>query len=439
MFITKKHIPRRTFLRGAGAMIALPFLDAMVPAGTALAKTAAAARPRMAFVYFPHGAIMEQWTPAKAGRDFELSPILQPLKDFRDKLTIISGLGNRPAESQAVHAIVPATWLSCVHPKQGQEPHMAVTIDQMAAEHIGQETPLPSLEIATEAQGGGGACDRAYGCNYSGTISFRTPTTPLPMEYIPRKLFERLFGRGNTPEERKALVQQYGSLLDMVREDAADLQKRLGARDRAALADYLETVRELERRIQMTEAQDLSKLPLPDVPVGIPESFDQHLNLMFDMAALAFQGDMTRIVNFMMAAEVSGRTYNNVGVPDAFHAVSHHANDPAKKEKLVRIQRYHTEVFAKWLTKLASIPDGDGSVLDHSIILYGSNMSNSDRHNQFPLPTAVIGGGCGKLKGGQHLVYPDHTPLANVHLTLLNRVGIQQEKVGDSTGLITEL
>ncbi|MBX5460042.1 MAG: DUF1552 domain-containing protein [Steroidobacteraceae bacterium] len=439
MFITKKHIPRRTFLRGAGAMIALPFLDAMVPARTALAKTAAAAKPRMAFIYFPHGAIMEKWTPAKAGRDFELSPILEPLKDFRDKLTIVSGLGNRPGESQAVHAIVPATWLSCVHPKQGQEPNMAITVDQMAANHIGQETPLPSLEIATEPQGGGGACDRDYGCNYSGTISFRTPTTPLPMEYNPRKLFERLFGRGDTPEERKALVQQYGSILDMVREDAAALQARLGARDRAALSDYLETVRELERRIQKTEAQDLSKLKLPEVPVGIPENFDHHLNLMFDMAALAFQGNMTRVVNFMMAAEVSGRTYNIVGVPDAFHAVSHHANDPAKKEKLVRIQRYHTQVFAKWLAKLASIPDGDGSLLDHAIILYGSNMSNSDRHNQFPLPTAVVGGGCGKLKGNQHLVYPDHTPLANVHLTLLQRIGVEQDKVGDSTGLITEL
>jgi len=439
MFITKKHVPRRTFLRGAGAMIALPFLDAMVPARTALAKTAAAAKPRLAFVYFPHGAIMEKWTPAKAGKDFELSPILEPLKDFKDKLTIVSGLGNRPGESQAVHAIVPATWLSCVHPKQGQEPNMAITVDQMAANHIGQETPLPSLEIATEPQGGGGACDRDYGCNYSGTISFRTPTTPLPMEYNPRKLFERLFGRGDTPEERKALVQQYGSILDMVREDAAALQARLGARYRAALSDYLETVRELERRIQKTEAQDLSKLELPEVPVGIPENFDQHLNLMFDMAALAFQGNMTRVVNFMMAAEVSGRTYNIVGVPDAFHAVSHHANDPAKKEKLVRIQRYHTQVFAKWLTKLASIPDGDGSLLDHAVILYGSNMSNSDRHNQFPLPTAVVGGGCGKLKGNQHLVYPDHTPLANVHLTLLERIGVEQDKVGDSNGLITEL
>jgi hypothetical protein len=420
-------------------MIALPLLDAMIPARTALAATAAKAMPRMAFIYFPHGAIMEKWTPATEGKGFELTPILTPLKNFQDKLTIVSGLGNRPAESQAVHAIVPATWLSCVHPKQGQEPHGGVTCDQIAAQHIGQDTPLPSLEIATEAQGGGGACDRDYGCNYSGTISFRTPSTPLPMEYNPRKLFERLFGRGDTPEERQALVAQYGSVLDMVREDAADLQKTLGQRDQAVVSDYLETVRELERRVQKTQSQDLSKLKLPQVPVGIPDSFDQHLNLMFDMAALAWQGNLTRIVNYMLAAEVSGRTYNNVGVPDAFHALSHHANDPAKKEKLVRIQKYHTEVFAKWLTKLANTPDGDGSLLDHSLILYGSNMSNSDRHNQFPLPTAIVGGGCGKLKGGQHLKYPDHTPVANVLLTLLDHAGVPVDKIGDSNGKIAEI
>src|SRR5690606_8856444 len=343
-----------------------------------------------------------------------------------------------PAESQAVHAIVPATWLTCTHPVKGQEPNLAVSVDQIAAQHIGQDTPLPSLEIATEPPGGGGACDRDYGCNYSGTISYRTPTTPLPMEYIPRKLFQRLFGRGDTPEERKELVQQYASVLDMVKEEAAQIERTLGPRDRAMLSDYLETVRELERRVQKTEAQDLSHLELPQVPVGVPASFDEHLNLMFDMAALAYQGNLTRIVNFMMAAEVSGRTYNNVGVPDAFHALSHHANDPAKKERLVRIQRYHSQVFARFLKKLSEIPDGEGSLLDHSIILYGSNMSNSDRHNQFPLPTTLFGGGCGKLRGGQHLRYPDHTPLANVMLTILDRIGIEQEKFGDSTGVLSE-
>ena len=439
MFITKKYLNRRTVLRGAGAMIALPLLDAMIPAATALANTAAKPLVKLGFVYFPHGAIMEKWTPEKEGTDFELGPILEPLKPFQKQLTIISGLGNRPGESQAVHAIVPATWLSCTHPKQGQDPNMAVTVDQIAAKYIGQDTPLPSLEIATEGAGGGGACDRDYGCNYSGTISYRTPTTPLPMEYNPRKLFQRLFGRGDSPEERKELIEEQASILDMVQDDASALQRTLGVRDRAMLNDYLDTVRELERRVQKTQSQDLSHLKLPNVPVGNPESFDQTMNLMYDMAALAYQANLTRIMNMMVAAEVSGRTYNNIGVPDAFHAVSHHANDPVKKDKLVKIQNYHTKVLAKFLTKLSTTPDGDGSLLDHSIILYGSNMSNSDRHNQFPLPTAFIGGGCGKLKGGQHLRYPDHTPLANALLTMLDRAGVPVDKVGDSTQKFAEV
>jgi hypothetical protein len=439
MFITKKYLHRRTFLRGAGAVIALPLLDAMIPAGTALANTAAKPLTRLGFVYFPHGAIMEKWTPTAEGSNFELSPILEPLKPFQKQLTVISGLGNRPGESQAVHAIVPATWLSCTHPKQGQDPNMAVTADQIAAKYIGQDTPLPSLEIATEAPGGGGACDRDYGCNYSGTIAFRTASTPLPMEYNPHKLFQRLFGRGDSPAERKELVQEQASILDMVSEDASALQRTLGVRDRAMLSDYLETVRELERRVQKTQAQDLSHLKLPNVPVGTPDSFDQTMNLMYDMALLAYQANLTRIMNFMVAAEVSGRTYNNIGVPDAFHAVSHHANDPAKKDKLVKIQHYHTQVLAKFLTKMASTPDGDGSLLDHSIILYGSNMSNSDRHNQFPLPTAFIGGGCGKVKGGQHLRYPDHTPLANALLTMLDRAGVPVETLGDSNQKFAEV
>jgi len=438
-FITRKYISRRTVLRGAGAAIALPLLDAMIPASTVLAQTAAKPTVKLAFLYFPHGAIMEHWTPEKQGRDFELTPILEPLKPFQKQLTIVSGLGNRPAESQAVHAIVPATWLSCVHPKQGQDPNMAPTADQIAAKAIGQDTPLPSIEISTEDHGGGGSCDRDYGCNYSGTISYRTATTPLPMEYNPRNLFQRLFGRGDSPQERKELVQEYSSVLDMVSEDAASMNRKLGARDKAMLSDYMETVRELERRVQKTQAHDLSKLKLPDVPVGVPEKADEELNLMLDMAALAYQGGLTRIINYMFAAEVSGRTYNWIGVPDAFHAVSHHGNDPATKAKLVKIQNYPTKVLAKWLTKLKDMPDGEGSMLDHSIILYGSNMSNSDRHNQFPLPTALIGGGCGRIKGGQHLVYPDHTPVANVLLTMLDRAGVPLEKIGDSTGQMAEI
>src|SRR5258708_4942861 len=322
MFLTKKSPPRRTFLRGAGAMIALPLLDAMIPAGTALANTAAKPLTRLGFVYFPHGAIMEKWTPTAEGSNFELSPILEPLKPFQKQLTVISGLGNRPGESQAVHAIVPATWLSCTHPKQGQDPNMAVTADQIAAKYIGQDTPLPSLEIATEAPGGGGACDRDYGCNSSGTIAFRTASTPLPMEYSPHKLFQRLFGRGDSPAERKELVQEQASILDMVSEDASALQRTLGVRDRAMLSDYLETVRELERRVQKTQAQDLSHLKLPNVPVGTPDSFDQTMNLMYDMALLAYQANLTHLRNFMVAAKGSGRTHIDTVVPDSLDAGS---------------------------------------------------------------------------------------------------------------------
>jgi hypothetical protein len=438
MFITKKHLSRRTVLKGAGVAVALPLLDAMIPAASALGATAAARRPRLGFVYFPHGAIMEQWTPAAEGKGFPLSPILTPLKDFHQQLTIISGLGN-PVADGPVHSLAPATWLSCTRPQKGQEPNMAPTCDQIAARAIGQDTPMPSLEIATESGGGGGSCDRDFGCNYTGTISYRTASTPLPMEYNPRKLFQRLFGRGDTPAERTELNRQYGSVLDMVAEDAASLNARLGQRDRALVSDYMETVRELERRMQKAASQDLSGLKLPEVPVGIPENTDEYLNLMFDMAALAWQANLTRITNFMIAAEVSGRTYNNVQVPDAFHAVSHHGNDPEKKAKLVRIQTYHTQVFAKGLKRLAATPDGEGSLLDNAIILYGSNMSNSDAHNHFPLPTALVGGGCGKLKGNQHLRYPDHTPLANALVALLDRAGVPTEKLGDSNGVISEI
>ena len=438
-FITRRHISRRAMLRGAGAAIALPLLDAMIPAGTALANTAAKPALRMAFVYFPHGAIMDQWTPQGSGRDFKLSRILAPLADYQKQLIVVSNLGNRPAESAAVHAIVPGTWLSCVHPRESQDPYGGVTIDQMAALKIGQDTPLPSLEVCTENGGGGGSCDRAYGCSFSGTVAFRTPSTPLPMEYNPRNLFQRLFGRGDTAEERKALGEQYDSILDMVQSDAASMRRRLGVRDQAVLADYLDSVREVERRIQKMEAQDLSHLNLPAVPMGVPEQFPQEQMIMFDMMALSFQANLTRIASMMMAAEVSNMTYNFIGVPDAFHPVSHHQGDATKIEKLVKIQSFHSQQVAKFLKRLADTPDGDGSLLDHSMIVYGSNMSNSNAHNQYPLPTAVLGGACGALKGGQHIVAPEHTPLSNLWVTLMNRAGIPMDKLGDSTGQFAEI
>jgi len=431
MFITRKHLSRRTFLRGAGVAVGLPLLEAMIPASTALSQTAAKSSPRMGFVYFPHGAIMDRWTPATEGVDFEISPILKPLEKFKKQLTVISGLENKAAIAPPVHALSPGTWLSGVAPRKSQAPVAGVTIDQMAAQHLGQDTPFPSLELATEVRANGGACDREYGCSYAGTLSFRTPSTPLPMENDPRKLFQRLFGQGDTPQERKNIARQYSSLLDLVSEEAADLQRSLGARDRVVLSDYLESVREIERRVEKMEARDLSKLTLPDAPAGIPNAFDNHINLMFDMVALAFQANLTRVFTFMMCGEATSLSYNQIGVPDGFHPISHHQNDKTRIEKLVKIQTYHTEIMAKFVSKLAALPDGDGSMLDHAILLYGSNMSNSNAHNHYPLPSAIIGGGNGKIKGNQHLKYADQTPLSNLLLTLVQRAGIPTEKVGD--------
>jgi hypothetical protein len=431
MFITKKHLPRRTFLRGLGATMALPLLDAMIPARTALAQTAAAPSLRAGFIYFPHGAVMSQWTPEKTGTDWEFTPILKPLEAFKKQMTIISGLENKAAIAPPVHALSPGTWLSGVAPRKSQDPWGGKTIDQMVADKIGQDTPFPSLEVAIEARGGGGSCDREYGCSYAGTISFRTPNTPLPMETDPRKLFQRLFGQGDTLQERKNISKQYSSVLDLVSKEAADLQRSLGPADKAVLGDYLETVREIERRVEKMEARDLSKLNLPPAPTGPPANPDAHLNLMLDLIALAYQGNLTRVFSLMMAGEVSGLTYQVVGVSDAYHPISHYGADKTKMDKCVKIQTYYSSVMAKFLTKLKSLPDGEGSMLDHTMIVWGSNMSNSDRHNHFPLPMTILGGANGTVKGGQHLKYPDQTPLSNLLLTVVQRAGVETGKVGD--------
>jgi hypothetical protein len=439
-FITRKYLSRRTVLRGAGVALALPLLDAMIPAATALAATAAAPKPRLGFIYFPHGAVMEKWTPTTTGRDFAFTPILEPLAPYRDQLTIISNIGNKPGESRAVHALVPATWLSCVHPQETLAPNMAATADQIAAQHIGQETPYPSLEVATaQGHGVGSACERGFGCTYSGTLSFSTPTTPLPIESNPRQLFLRLFGSGDSPEERQFLNQQTTSILDMIAAETNSLSRTLGAQDRSALSDYMESVREIERRTRNAEQGDIAKLHLPEVPGATSENFDEHLNLMFDLMALAYQGNLTRIQSFMIAAEVSDQTYNHIGVPDAFHALSHHGNDEAKKARLAKIQRYHTQAFARFVGRLKDMPDGDGSMLDHSLLLFGSNMSNSNAHNQYPLPTTLLGKACGQVKGGQHINFEQRTPLANVLLTMLQRTGVSIDKLGDSTGAIAQV
>jgi hypothetical protein len=436
MFITRKHLDRRTVLRGVGASVALPLLDAMIPAATALAATAAAPRPRMGFVYFPHGAVMQHWSPQATGTEFELAKILEPAKKHRASMTIVSGLRNRGGESNTPHAIIAGTWLGCVKPAVSHDPKAGTTVDQMAAKALGADTAFPSLELATE---GGAVCDPAYGCSYGHTVAFRSPTQPLPMEFNPRKVFYRLFGQGDTAEERAAITRETGSILDAVAGDAAVLQNRLGTRDRAAVADYLDSVREIERRIQKVQTEGMGGVQLPDAPVGIPASFEEHLKLQFDQIALAWQANLTRVATFMMAREVSMRTYNNLGISDAFHPLSHHQENPAKIEKLVKVQNFHTQVFSTFLDRLAATPDGDGSLLDHSIILFGSNMSNSDRHNNDPLPSAVFGRGYGKIKGGQHLKYPQDTPHANLLLTLLDRAGVPVEKVGDSTGTFAEV
>ena len=442
MFITKKHLSRRTVLKGAGVSLALPFLDAMVPASTALAQTAAMPKLRAGFFYLPHGAMMgntthgpsmDKWTPSGSGADFKLSPILSSLEPYKKYISSFGNLENA-ASAGSVHTLNPATWLSATRPDTGgPRAHMAVTLDQVLAKVISQDTPLPSLELASEstvqvAAGGGGS--------YT-TLSFRDAESPLPMEYNPRKVFLQLFGEGDTSQERAAISRQSSSILDLILDRTKKLQGELGGPDRAALDGYLESVREIERRTQMAGAKSLGSLKIPDAPVGELEDFDKQVKLMFDLLALAYQADLTRVASYIMVAEGTNRTYNHIGVPDAFHPVSHHANDLERINKLVKIQTWHVEKFAEFIAKMAATPDGQGTLLDHSIFMYGSNMSNSDLHNNYPEPNIVVGGGNGKMKlGGQHLTLADRTPIANLHLTLLQKAGVAREKFGDSTGVI---
>jgi uncharacterized protein DUF1552 len=439
MFITRKSLSRRTVLKGAGVALALPLLDAMIPAATALAQTAAKPRVRMGFVYFPHGAVMKNWVPEKTGADFEFSPILKPLAPYKPYVTVVSGLRNKGGESSDPHGIMAGTWLSCVGPKDRDGTgDRGVTADQLAARHIGQDTALPSLEVAGE--GGGSACAAGVAsCGFGGSTAFRTPYQSLPMETNPRKVFYQMFGQGDTSEERVALLEESGSVLDYVTQASDSLKRKLGESDQAAVSDYMDSIREVERRVQKMAANSKSLSNLPNAPLGIPEDFTELLDVHFEMIALAWQTDQTRIASFMIAKEVSMRTYNMVGVPDAFHPLSHHQNDPAKLERLTRIQSYHTERFAKFAKRLAGMKEGNGTVLDQSIVLFGSNMSNSDLHNNDPLPSVVLGKGGGAIKGGQHLHYPQDTPHANLLLTLLQRAGVPVQTLGNSTGTLAEV
>jgi len=443
MFITKKRLPRRTFLRSVGATLALPLLDSMIPARTLLAQTAAKPLPRLGFVYVPHGAIMDKWTPAAVGGGFEFTPILKPLEPFRDYVNVVSGLGHRAADTTAVHSLSPTTWLSGVRPKatQGVDAFAGVTADQVAAQLIGQDNPLPSMELATEDHSGLiGSCDRDYGCIYMNTLSWRTPETPLPMEINPRKVFERMFGQGGSPSERLARIQEDRSILDAITKEASALQLQLGPSDRQTMNQYLENVREIERRIQRAEkSQGDADLQLPARPAGVPFDFEEHVALMYELMALSYQANITRVITFMVSREVSNRTYTQVGVTDGHHAISHHQNRAEKMAKNVLIQTFNVNQFKGFLEKLKAMPDGDGSLLDHTLLLNGSNMSNSNAHDHYPLPNLVVGGAAGKMKGGRHLKYADHTPMTNLLVTMLDKVGVKQESIGDSTGTLENL
>jgi uncharacterized protein DUF1552 len=439
--VFKKHLPRRTFLRGLGVSLALPLLDSMVPALSAQSKTAAKSARRLGFVYVPHGMIMDQFTPAAEGAGFEFTPILRPLEPFRDRVNVVSGLEHRAADYGGVHSLSPPTWLSGVRPAGiTGDIRAGITVDQIAAEKIGQGTPFPSLELATEDHSGLiGACDGGYSCTYINTISWRTPTTPLPMEINPRVVFDRLFGDGGSPQQRAARKQEDRSILDAVALQANRLSAKLPAPDRVTMTDYLDNIREIERRIQLSEKQSSSQVDVPPAPVGTPDSFEEHIKLMFDLQVVAFQADLTRVSTFMLARELSQRTYPQVNCNDPHHSVSHHMNDPAKMAALARLQNYHMQMFAYYLDRLRSTPDGDGSLLDHSMILYGSNMSNSNLHNHFPLPVVLVGGAGGQLQGNRHLKYADHTPMTNLLMSMLGKLDIPLEHLGDSTGTLADL
>lgn len=439
--VTKGHLPRRALLQGMGAAIGLPLLESMVPALTAQRLTAAAPVKRLGFVYVPHGAVMSRFTPATQGTGFEFTPILKPIERFRDRITVVSGLANRPADNAGVHSLGPPTWLSGVRPaEKDRDIRAGTTIDQMAAQAIGATTQFPSLELATEDHAGLiGACDGGYSCTYINTLSWRTPTTPLPMEINPRTVFERLFGEGGTPEQRAQRLRQDRSILDAVTAQASKLKMQVGASDRATVAQYLDNIREIERRIQLAEKQSLAQGAVPAAPVGIPDVFEDHIRLMFDLQVLAFQADLTRVTTFMMARELSQRTYPEANAFDPHHSVSHHQDDPGKIDTLTRIQTHHMKLFAYYLDKLRTTRDGAGSLLDHSMILYGSNMSNSNLHNHFPLPTVLVGGCAGQLAGGRHMKYADYTPMANLLQTMLAKLDVRVDRVGDSTGTLADL
>ena len=440
MIITRKALDRRTMLKGLGATLALPLLDSMLPALTAAAKPTS----RFGVVYVPNGIMMQNWTPAAEGTAFEFSPILKPLEPHRERLLILSGLNSiPPPTSRDTHPRASTRFLTNIPPKPSRNSsdlEAGISMDQILAKEFGKHTQLASLELGLESSESAGTCSAGFSCAYTSTISWRTPTTPLPMEHNPRAVFERLFGdSGSTdPAVRRARMQEDGSILDSVIEKVARLQRDLGAGDRAKLTEYFEAIRDIERRIQKVEEQNSRELPVMDQPAGIPSEFEQHAMLMYDLFAIAYQCDLTRVVTFMIGREQSGRTFPEFGIPDAHHAISHHQDNPASLAKLVKVNTYHISLFAKFLNKLRSTPDGDGSLLDHVTIIYGSGMSDGNAHDPLNLPVLVAGGGAGQLKGGRHIKFGKNERLSNLHLNLLNKMEVPVSQIGDSTGPLGE-
>jgi hypothetical protein len=443
MIISKKSLPRRTFLRGVGATLALPLLDAMVPAATALADTPAAAPVRrLGFVFMPMGCDITRWTPSGNGEKLEaLSPILTSLAPVKQHVSILSNMELQNAYP-GTHATSNAAFLSAARAKhtESSDYYLGTTVDQIAAKQLGRQTQLPSLEMAMDMLQTVGQCDNGYACVYQNNLSWSSPTTPLPAEAHPRLVFESLFGEGGSKADRQAALRQRASLLDFVKDDMARLGQSLGPVDRAKVSQYLEAVRDVERRIQKAE-RDVAENPLPDLdrPVGVPASYADHARLMFDLQVLALQGDVTRVITFQLARETSNRTYPEIGVPDPHHPLSHHGNDPAKIARMAKINAFHVSLFAEFLGKLAATKEGNGSLLDHSLYLYGSGMGNPNVHDHANLPIIVAGGAAGGMKGGRHIRFNKPTPLANLHLTLLDKVGVRLDKFADSNGHVDEL
>ena len=446
--ITKKALSRRTALKGMGAMVALPFLDSMVPALTPLARTAAApAIPRLGFVYAPNGMFLPNFHPAgEGGRNYAMTRILRPLEAYREQMVVVTGLSNNgivsPNEGGGVHTRAHGGWLSGVLPKrtEGADIQAGKTVDQYAADVLGADTSLRSLELTTESNFTVGNCENGYSCTYQNSTSWRSPTTPLPHERDPRVVFQRLFGDGGSVDTRLAQMQTDRSILDSVTESINQLERQLGQSDRAAVEEYLNAVREIERRIQLAEENNASTpLPALDQPAGVPDEYDEHVEMLFDMLALAYQADVTRVSCFQMARELSGRTYPNIGVPEAHHSISHHQLQPHNIEQYTKINTHHVSLFSKLIERMHNTPDGDGTLLDHTIMLYGTGMGDGDHHTPYNLPVILVGGGCGTLEGGRHMKYEMDTPFMNLGLTLLDKVGVELDRISDSTGRLTDL